>query len=123
MDRIEFNQEFKTIVDGYNEKLLECHHTAFNNADKPTEYIINYFKFLRDYYLITTPDDDDSKETEEKVEALIAIVAEYDKYAMAREILNKKELTEDKLKKYQEEKDIHWKNFIQLLALNLGDGN
>ncbi len=123
MNRTEFNQEFKAIVDGYNEKLLECHHTAFNNADKPTEYIINYFKFLRDYYLITTPDDDNSKETEEKVEALIAIAAEYDKYTIAKEILNKKELTEDSIKKYQEEKDTHWKKFIQLLALNLGDGN
>ena len=123
MNRTEFNQEFKAIVDGYNEKLLECHHTAFNNADKPTEYIINYFKFLRDYYLITTPDDDNSKETEEKVEALIAIAAEYDKYIIAKEILNKKELTEDSIKKYQEEKDTHWKKFIQLLALNLGDGN
>ena len=84
MDKLEFDQEFKTIVDSYNEKLLNCHYTAFKQADKPTEYIINYFKFLRDYYLITTPDDDESKETEEKVEALIAIAAEYDKYVIAK---------------------------------------
>lgn len=123
MTREEFNIEFKPIVEGYNEKLLSCHYNAFNNADKPIEYIANYIKFLRDYYLITTPDDDNSKETEEKVGALIAAVAEYDKYVEAKEILAKKELTEDIAKRYQEEKDTHWKAFIQLLALNLGDGN
>ena len=123
MTREDFNRDFKPIVDGYNEKLLSCHHNAFNNTDKPTEYIANYFKFLRDYYLITTPEDDNSEETEEKVGALIATAVEYDRYIALKEILQKKELTEEVAKQYQEEKDNHWKAFIQLVALNLGDGN
>ena len=62
MTREEFNKEFKPIVDGYNAKLLSCHYEAFNKAEKPIEYIANYIKFLRDYYLITTPEDDNTED-------------------------------------------------------------
>ena len=123
MTREEFDKEFKILADSYNEKLIDCHYNAFNNAIMPIDYIANYFKFLKDYYLITIPDDDNSKETEEKVTALLAITDSYDKYIQTKEALNKKELDQDTIKKYQEEKNKHWKAFIQLLALNLGDGN
>ena len=123
MTREEFNKEFKPIVDGYNAKLLSCHYEAFNKAEKPIEYIANYIKFLRDYYLITTPEDDNTEETAIKVSNLMAAVVEYDRYTELKDTLKKKELSEDIAKKYQEEKDTHWKNFIQLLAINLGDGN
>ena len=124
MTREEFNKEFKIIADGYNEKLVDCHYKAFSTAAKPIEYIATYIKFLRDYYLITTPDDDNTKETEEKVSALIAAAAEYDAYIELKETLTKQEkIPEDTIKIYQTEKDKHWKAFIQLLALNLGDGN
>lgn len=123
MTKEEFDKEFKPIADGYNEKLLSCHYEAFNKAEKPIEYIANYIKFLRDYYLITTPEDDNTEETAIKVSNLMAAVVEYDRYTELKEALNKKELAEDIAKKYQEEKNTHWKNFIQLLAINLGDGN
>ena len=123
MTKEEFDKEFKLIVNGYNEKLLSCHYEAFNNAEKPIEYIANDIKFLRDYYLITTPEDDNTEETAMKVSNLIAAAAEYDHYTELKNMLNEKELAEDTIKKYKEEKSMHWKNFIQLLAVNLGDGN
>lgn len=123
MTKEEFDKEFKIIVDGYNEKLLSCHYEAFNKAEKPIEYIANYIKFLRDYYLITTPEDDNTEETAIKVSNLMAAVVEYDHYIELKNMLNEKELAENTIKKYQEEKSTHWKNFIQLLAINLGDGN
>lgn len=123
MTKEEFDKEFKPIANGYNEKLLSCHYEAFNKAEKPIEYIANYIKFLRDYYLITTPDDDNTEETAMKVSNLMAAAAEYDRYAELKDALNEKGLAEDTVKKYREEKSASWKNFIQLLAINLGDGN
>ena len=123
MTKEEFDKEFKPIANGYNEKLLSCHYEAFNKAEKPIEYIANYIKFLRDYYLITTPDDDNTEETAMKVSNLVAAAAEYDRYTELKDALNEKGLAEDTVKKYREEKSASWKNFIQLLAINLGDGN
>ena len=123
MTKEEFDKEFKPIANGYNEKLLSCHYEAFNKAEKPIEYIANYIKFLRDYYLITTPDDDNTEETAMKVSNLMAAAAEYEHYTELKDALNEKGLAEDTVKKYREEKSASWKNFIQLLAINLGDGN
>lgn len=121
MTMAEFRKEFDIIEKSYNEKLLDCHRQAFETATMPVAYIANYIKFLRDYYLLTLPDDASQKDTE-LAGALVAAANAYDKYVVAKEKIAAAENAEA-LKKLEEEKNAYWESFIQLLAFSMGGKN
>ena len=120
MVKDEFKLKFKPIYDSYNEKLLACHNFNMTNIYNPMSYLATYFKFMRDYYLLTTPDDDKSEETNVTVSAIMTVCDIYDQYLECQAAL-KKEIPEEDSKKLKETKTVLVQKFWQLIALNMED--
>ena len=119
--------ELSTIFDCYNLKLMGCHARNFKKNNN-MEYFVNYLKFMRDYYMLTTTDK--SPDIDKlRLAALIQTVLEYDQYLQCTAGLvsvlqdtpdeNKTEEQKAQLDKYQKEKDKHWKKFWTLIMQNM----
>ncbi len=124
MTKEEFKEKYPEIIQAYNEKLINNHCSDFFNFHNPMNYIESYLKFMRDYYLITTPEDDISEETNLKITALMTAISEYDRYKKSCEQLKeltKKEADEKELTKRLKDKDFHWNSFWKLVMLNMED--
>ena len=120
MTREEFKTKFKAVYNCYNEKLLACHNFNIEGVYNPMSYLGTYLKFMRDYYLITTPEDDNSEETNVTVSAIMAACNLYDQLEDCKKAL-KKEMPEEDAKKINNIKAQIQEKFWQLLALNMED--
>jgi len=124
------SKEIKKLSSYYDRKLRECHKYSFNAVDNNLDYFVTYLKFLRDYFLLTTPAEQQKKQPL-KITSLVAAVGEYEKYSSCifnyYKVNDKDEITEiqtDMDKKevaaaYWKERNEHWGNFWQLIMLNI----
>lgn len=121
MTKEEFKTKYNLIYTGYVDKLDDCHREITDSISAPMPYLINYLRFLRDFYLLATPEEDNSKETELKVSAIVSAISEYEKYVLYKEKLKDldEEKADEKTKKEFERKDFHWNTFWSLLALTI----
>ena len=120
MTKDEFKKEFNSIYNCYNEKLIACHNFSMSGIYNPMLYLGTYLKFMRDYYLLTTPDEDDSEETNVTVSAIMAACKLYDQLEECKKAL-KKDIPEEDTKKLTETKVLLQQKFWQLIALNMED--
>ena len=121
MVKEEFKKDFKKIYDSYNETLIDCHNFNYSNIYNPMSYLATYLKFMRDYYLLTTPEDDTSEETNTKVSAIMAACDFYDQYTAIKAKLKAGNIDEETTKKMTESQNNLRQKFWQLVALNMED--
>ena len=123
MTKDEFKTKYKNIYEAYTTKLIDCHKNSLKDITNPMPYFVNYLKFMRDFYLLTTPEDDNSEETNVKISSIMAAVEAYDKYKACAEFLKQPDQTakEEELKKLQESKQQLLDNFWKLVAVNMED--
>jgi len=123
MTKEEFKIKYQKLYDSYKIKLTDCHNTSIEDITNPMPYFVNYLKFMRDFYLLTTPEDDTSEETNIKISSLMTAVEAYDKYISCLAILKQPdpEIKEEDLKKLQESQQKFLDHFWQLIAVNMED--
>jgi len=121
MTKEEFKTKYKIIYDSYKSKLLDLHNESVENINNPMLYFVNYLKFMRDFYLITTPETDTSEETDIKISSLMLAIDVYNKYMDCKTLLADQTINEAEHKKLEEDKQQLLGHFWALIAANMED--
>ncbi len=120
MTKEEFKKDFNVIYEGHRQNLLACHEKITKEITNPLPYLISYLTFMRDYYLLTTPDDLNDKNLEMQINALFEALESYDKYEEAVAALKQEGLKEEEKEAITKEGAGYYINFWQLVANNMG---
>ena len=121
MTKEEFKTKYKIIYEGYKSRLLDLHNESIENINNPMLYFIDYLKFMRDFYLIATPETDTSEETDIKISSLMLAIDVYNKYMDCKTLLADQTINEAEHKKLEEDKQQFLGHFWALIAANMED--
>jgi len=117
----------KKIVKAHETLLKKMQKADLKNLSSPTEYLVNYLRYTRDF-LIMVGWDTLSERHEMSMLALVTAIEEYEKYieADAQLIQNTIQYIKDgnyaeKIAEHKQQKQKHWSKFWKLLELNIED--
>lgn len=121
-------KQYKPIIKYYNKELKKCHRLDFRRMANCMNYFYIYLKYMRDIYILTETNIDVN--TNLKLGSIIRAVSEYEQYYSAinkyysvnNGVPVKKEAektTEEVLKEYTNDANLHLNIFWQLVSLNM----
>ena len=127
----DFTKEFNQLYKAYDKRLKKDHTTSFKGLTNCMEYFVNYLRFMRDYYILTEPQDIESGEENLKIASLATAISEYEKYQNCERAYFEFDGTnmvykvagtpEEVHRRYNMEKNFHWTSFWDLVRLNMED--
>jgi len=112
-----FKKKYKKLYKQYTKILHQYQKQALSSPEYNVEYLVAYFKLIRDYYILMKSSTQDANE-KLTIAALFSALSEYNKF---KNCTVTDDLTKEDQQTLEKEKALHWTNFWQLVMLNIED--
>lgn len=107
----DYLEKYGILFNFHLDQLDKQHAEVTNNLALPVEYLVEYMKLVKDYFISTVDPENMTKEEDKKVSNLFLAIETYENYKNIAE-----KTAKDKKLKMQ-----HWNAFWALVATNIKD--